>query len=76
MQTQSRNLKQFHSLIFFDNCSVLKITELTLVYRPYYLYICCIATSYGFTNSTHYEIATFLCFQKNTQATLSDTNLQ
>ena len=39
LPTQSRNLKQFHSLIFFDYCRVLK-TELTLVYRPIlYIYI-------------------------------------
>ena len=34
LQTPTRNLKQFHSLIYFDYCSVLKVTELTLVYRP------------------------------------------
>ena len=27
LQTQSRSLKQFHSLIFFDYCSLLKISE-------------------------------------------------
>ena len=27
LQTQSRNLKQFPSLVLFDYCSVLKITE-------------------------------------------------
>ena len=65
MQTQSRNVKQFHSLIIFDYCSVLKITELTLVCRPiYYLHTCCIATSYWFTNSTHMRWPRFHLFRK------------
>ena len=70
-------LKQFHSRIFFEYCSVLKITENQHWYiGPYHLHICCIASSYWFTNSTHYEMATFLYLQKNTLATLSDRNLQ
>ena len=31
---KAANLKQFHSLILFDYCSVLKIRELTFLYRP------------------------------------------
>ena len=52
-----------------------KLTQCTLdstgIVNKYHVFF-----SVWFTNSTHYEMATFCCLQKNTQATLSDTNLQ